>query len=638
MSMIHGMIQFDGRTADPESLRSMLAAEMDACPDGAQTWFGGSAALGLGLLRTLPQVRTAPGPVHDSESGLTIVADARIDNRPELWGKLGMREGANVSDAELILRAYRKWGEACVEHLIGDFAFAIRDKAQHKLFCARDIFGINPFHYFHTPDYSRPGFIFSSSISSLLALEEIPRELDECCIADLLAGLSMEQGKTLYRGISTLPPAHCMSVTASAVTLRRYWQPQAGEPIRFAREEEYVEAYRERLEEAVSCRLETDGKVAGLLSGGLDSGAIAAVAGRLLAKQGRSLSTYSFVLTDEQRQHERDEKELIALMHGVNGIKGGYITTRDFPGGPADLRKLPDAHLHLGNSPYLAALFQQLAAEKTRILLDGYGGDNCPTCESPIPLQEFLEGFQFARLAKYLSAASRSYGLPAMRILLRMLREHFRGTAIAMHSIEELVHERSVLSQALRQRVDIRARAQNNVRFRLPGYRSLAEVMIHRLLWSEQGFQSSPMFAQNRVERRFPLFDKRLVEFCLAVPAEQHNYDMNRRLMRRAMAGMLPDAIRLRHDKSVSNGPGMPFFLRENREYFISVIDAARNDAAIAANIDVQILRKRFSDALPASYIDFMPGPTMRAFNLLLFLQKHRERISPASGSPKITE
>ncbi|CAK0780673.1 asparagine synthase (glutamine-hydrolysing) [Gammaproteobacteria bacterium] len=620
MSMIHGMIRFDGRPADPESLRSMLEAGKDACPDGAQTWFSGGAALGLGLLRTLPLARVAPGPVRDPESGLVIVADARIDNRPELRGKLGMRGNENFSDTELILRTYLKWGGACVEHLTGDFAFAIWDEVQRKLFCARDIFGINPFHYFRAPDC----FIFSSDISSLLALREAPRDLDENAIADLLAGLAMEQGKTLYRGISTLPPAHCMSVTASAITLRRYWQPQAGEPIRFAREEEYVETYRALFEEAVSCRLETGGKVAGLLSGGLDSGAIAAVSGRMLAKQGHSLSTYSFVLTDEQRQHERDEKELIALLHGMTGINGGYITTRDFSGGPADLPAIPDAHLNLGHAPYLAVLFQRLDAEGMRVLLDGYGGDNCPTCASPIPLQEFLDGLQFARLTKYLSAASRSYGLPAMRRLLRMLREHFRATAIAMHSIEELVRERSVLSQALQQRVDIRARARENVRFQTQGYRSLAEVMIHRLRWAEKGFQHSPLFAQSRVERRFPLFDKRLVEFCLAVPAEQHNYDMNRRLMRRAMAGLLPDAIRLRHDKSVSNGPGMPFFLRENREYYISVIDAARNDAAIAASIDVQKLRKRFSDALPASYIDFMPGPTMRAFNLLLFLQKHR--------------
>lgn len=625
MSMIHGMIRFDGRQPDGESLRPMIEAGKAASPDGAETWNSGGAALGLGLLRTLPRARTAAGPVRDTESGLVIVADARIDNRPELWGKLGLREGGKLNDAELLLRAYRKWGEACVEHLVGDFAFAIWDEIQRKLYCARDIFGIKPFYYFHTPD----SFIFSSNVPSLLALEEVPRELDEYCIADVLAGLSMDADQTLYRGIAFLPPAHCMTDGERGIALQRYWQPQTGNAVRFARDEEYVEAYRGLLEEAVACRLETDGNVSGLLSGGLDSGAIAVIAAKILAAQGREYATYSFVLAPGQNTRERDEREWIDLVHGVKGIKGHFIATQDFPGRAADLYKGAGEHAFLGNTPHLAALFLQLGNANASVLLDGYGGDQCPTIGSDIPLQEFLDGFQFMRLSKYLAASARFYGSSRLRLLLRMLRNHFQTNGVM--SIDELVFERSVLSGEFGKRANIRDRARQNKLFQPVRHRSLGDIMAYRLSQG-RGLQYHPLFSANRVERRYPFFDRRLVEFSLSVPSVQHNFDMNRRLIRRATEGMLPDEIRLRNDKNVNNAPGGLSFLNENREYHIAAIDAARHNGLVSACIDLDKLRKRFAEALPGAIdgrgklADFMPGPTLRAFNMLQFLRQHTEK------------
>lgn len=622
MSMIHGVIRFDGRQSDSLSLGPMLAAGKAACPDGTETWIGGGAALGFGLLRTLPQARTATGPVRDPESGLVIVADARIDNRDELWGKLSVRDGRRLSDAQLLLFAFRKWGEHCVEHLAGDFAFAVWNEAKRELYCARDIFGVNPLYYFHTEG----SFVFSSAVPSLLALEEIPRELDEFSIADTLAGLSLEQGRTLYRGIAPLPPAHCMTVANGAISLRRYWQPPPGNTIEFRKDEEYVDAYRELLKESIACRLETDGAVAGLLSGGLDSGAIAAIAAGMLAGKEREYLTWSFVLAEDQKPHERDERELIELMHGMAGIKGHFITTRDFRGSAADLYKGEREHLFLGNSPHLAALLASLADSGARVLLDGYGGDQCPTCGRDIPLQEFLDGMQIASLTKYLYASSRFHGCSSVRILARLLQSHLR-TSSSM-DVDEIVFARSVLSREFLERIDIRQRAQDNWRFQKSRFHSMHDIMAHRLQ-DRKGLQHYPRFSEHRVERRFPFFDKRLVEFSLSVPSAQHNFGMNRRLIRRAMAGILPEAIRLGTDKSMNNAPGALSFLNAHREYYIAMIDAARHES-IASYIDLEKLRKRFAEALPAKFsgtakADFMPGPTLRAFNMLQFLQKHAE-------------
>lgn len=623
MSMIHGMIRFDGRPTDQASLHPMLEACQAACPDAALAWVGNNAALGLGLLRTLSPARVAPGPVRDPQSGLVIVADARIDNRPELWGKLGLRTGANLSDAELLLQAYQKWGDWCVEHLIGDFAFAIWDEVQRKLFCARDIFGINPLYY-----ASLPGcFIFSSAIPSLLALEEIPRELDEENIADLLTGLSQGADVILYRGIAALPPAHCMTVGDKGISLRKYWQAPTQNVIRLARDEDYVDAYRQLLEEAVACRLESNGPVSGMLSGGLDSGAIAVIAAKILAEKGHDYATYSFVLPAGHKTHERDERALIELMHGIQGIQGHFITTQDFLGRAADLYRDVGEHAFLGNSPHLATLFAQLRNANARVLLDGYGGDQCSTIGCDIPLQEFLDGFHVMQLAEYVFASARFNATPWSRRLLGMLRQHFRKTGVL--DADELVLERSVLSPPFQQRIHVLERAQKSQRLQPMKGPCLRDIMIHRLHQSA-GLHAQPLFSDKQVERRYPFLDQRLVEFSLGVPARQHNHDMNRRLIRRAMAGAMPDQIRLRHDKGVTNTPGALLFLNDNRDFYLQVIDAVQDNDDIAAFIDMTKLRKRFAEALPQALSGvgtggFMPGPTLRAFNLLLFLQRRFE-------------
>nr|WP_319564638.1 asparagine synthase-related protein [uncultured Rhodoferax sp.] len=624
MSMIHGMIHLDDRPIDRTSLHPMLEVGKAACPDGTQAWLGHSAELGLGLLRTLPPARVAPGPVRDPMSGRVIVADARIDNRPELWGKLGLRTGGNLNDAELILQAYQKWGDGCVEHLVGDFAFAIWDELQHKLFCARDIFGINPLYY-----ASLPGrFIFSSSLTALLAHEEIPHELDEENIADLLAGLSQGADVILYRGISALPPAHYMTVGEKGISLRKYWHPPTQNVIRFARDEDYVDAYRQLLEEAVACRLESNGPVAGTLSGGLDSGAIAVVAAKMLAAKGSNYATYSFVLPAGHKGHERDERELIELVHAIQGIQGHFITTQDFSGQVADLYQDAGELTFLGNTPHLAALLAQLRNTHTRVLLDGYGGDQCATSGTDIPLQEFLNSCKFMQLAEYVSASARFRAMPRWRRLLGMLRQHFRTSGV--RDADELVLERSVLSPSFQQRIHIVERARKSQRLQPMKNTCLRDIMIHRLN-QRTGLQVQPLFSSQQVERRYPFLDQRLIEFSLGVPVRQHNHDMNRRLIRRAMAGAMPEQIRLRNDKSVTNSPGALSFLNDNRNDYLQAIDAMWANDEITALIDIPKLRKRFAEALPQAQTgtntgDFMPGPTLRAFNMLLFLQRRFEQ------------
>ncbi len=133
-------------------------------------------------------------PFHDEKAGLIITADARIDNRKELSEELDIENIEEVSDSYFILKSYEKWGEKCPEHLLGDFAFAIWDEKEEKLFCARDHMGIKPFYYYLNDDI----FVFGTEIKALFDVPNVPYQLNKIKVALYL--MDIEDNKlTFYR-------------------------------------------------------------------------------------------------------------------------------------------------------------------------------------------------------------------------------------------------------------------------------------------------------------------------------------------------------------------------------------------------------------------------------------------------------
>ena len=156
----------DSRTADPSHLKFMMKALGHRGPDDRHFWNEGPAGLGHVMLWTTPESLHEKLPLADELSGIVITADARIDNRDDLivalWGS--GEPAKSISDSQIILRAYQKWGEGCPERLVGDFAFCIVDRRRHMVFCARDASGDRPFYYY----LSDKVFVFGSEIRALL--------------------------------------------------------------------------------------------------------------------------------------------------------------------------------------------------------------------------------------------------------------------------------------------------------------------------------------------------------------------------------------------------------------------------------------------------------------------------------------
>ena len=159
-----------------------------------------------------------------------------------------------TGDAGLALAAYLEWGEGCVEHFLGDFAFAVWDPRHRRLFCARDHMGMRQLIYHHSPGRF---FAFATEPRAILVLPQVPYRINEARIADYLVEEleGIDKTSTFFEEVYRLPPAHTLTVTPEGMRQRRYWALEAGPELRLASDDEYAEAFLEVFTEAVRCRL-----------------------------------------------------------------------------------------------------------------------------------------------------------------------------------------------------------------------------------------------------------------------------------------------------------------------------------------------------------------------------------------------
>ncbi|MEU7923911.1 N-acetylglutaminylglutamine amidotransferase [Micromonospora sp. NPDC049107] len=291
MCGIGGEFRLDGASPDLAALERMLPVLSSRGPDGEGRWQHGPAALVHRRLRIIDLSDTGAQPMVDAELGLALVFNGCIYNYRELRDELTAAGYSfrSTSDTEVILKAYHRWGTACVERLFGMFAFALVELATHTLVLARDRLGIKPLYLAETPGRIR----FASTLPALLAAGDVDTDLDPVALHHYMSFHSVvPPPRTILAGVRKLPPATVRVVTADGrSTDTVYWQPEfnrAAAPAMSA--EEWQERIMAALRTAVRRRMVADVPVGVLLSGGLDSSLIVA----LLAEQGQTgLATFS---------------------------------------------------------------------------------------------------------------------------------------------------------------------------------------------------------------------------------------------------------------------------------------------------------------------------------------------------------
>jgi asparagine synthase (glutamine-hydrolysing) len=601
MSAIAGFWHADGQPAQAADLQRMLHRVRHRGPDGEGAWCRGPAALGHCLLHATPESVGERLPLV-SPDGLVLTADVRIDNREELIDALGpFPPGGDAPDSELILRAYRAWGVGCPERLMGDFAFAVWDPARRHLFCARDQLGVKPFYYHH-----RPGrfFIFASEIKGLLALPMVPRVLNEARVADYLQWSLDDQEITFYAGIFRLPPAHTLLVTPERLSLRRYWSLDPHREVHLASDDEYAEAFREIFARAVRCRLRSAFPVGSSLSGGLDSSSIVCTARNLLRQDGGSpLHTFSLTFDDLPECDERSFIDAVLdggdlIPHLIRGDRLSPLEDLD------EYLTYEDQASWVFNMCLHWALYRSAARNGVRVFLDGLGGDEVVGHGIP-RLSELARGGRWLELAVSVIRLGRHFKQPPARILKRQaIRPLLPPVALRLWATARgrlppgPRPVRPLVAAGLAKRTGLAERIRVQDRARLVAPDTSRGSHCGGLLAgiNGAGFESiDPVAAAFSVEPRYPFYDRRLVEFCLALPGDQKlRWGWTRFVLRQAMAGTLPERVRRRGGKANLSAQFNEGFLAFERERIEAVVHGGSR--TLAPYVDMDVLRQLYRE------------------------------------------
>jgi asparagine synthase (glutamine-hydrolysing) len=543
VSGIVGIVHRDGAPVDRELLGSMTSFMAFRGPDAQEVWLNGSVGLGHAMLRTTFEQAHETQPCS-LDGQVWVTADARIDGRSELKAELAARGqvvSMDATDVGLILHAYAAWGEACVEHLLGDFAFAIWDGRERKLFCARDHFGVKLFYYVQ----DGPRFLFSNTLNCLRQHPAVSAQLNELAIGDfLLFGYNQDPATTTFSAIRQLPPAHTLTWQDGHEQVRRYWTLPIEAPIRSRRPEEYVQRFKQLFWQAVADRLRID-RVGVFMSGGMDSTAVAAVAkGVMAAQNGATDICASTVVYD--RLIPDDERYWSGLAAQHLGIDIDYVAVDGFElyqgwGTPECEQPEPC------DEPLLAVQFSQFRRIRSsrRVVLGGHGGD-------PVlyPSRRYLLGLietgQLRRLVSHLPEF-----VTANRRLPRILPTLKKRVGL---SPKDQAYP-GWLNPSFEKRLRLADRwnACDSPEPSLhPEHPEACEILASSL-WPELFRSSDPGVTSFPVEVRQPFFDLRLVSFLLAIPPVP--WCENKAILRRGMSGTLPDKVRLRPKAPLGGDP-----------------------------------------------------------------------------------
>ena len=606
VSGIAGVVRLDGQSALSSHAHALNRAIAHRGPDASGEWVGGPALLVHTQLRTTAESYEEAQPLADAMGGFVVVADLRLDYREELIALLQLqpRPGEVIGDAQLILAAYRRWGAQCPAHLDGDFSFALWDVGQRTLFCARDPFGVKPMVYCLLPGKL---FAFASQIRALLALHEVPRDLDEERIAGFLSVHFNDTESTFYRSLRRLPGGHSLLLQDGKVDMTRYWSIDRVRPLRLSSDAEYAAGYREHFSRAVRTRMRVTlvSELGSTLSGGLDSTAITCCARDVLAPDGIQLPVFSWIFSDAMDADEREFQDIVVAAGGLHRHTIDSATSDYSPWTDLD-RFMPDGPLYAPNFYLNHAIGNAARGAGVRTLLDGLGGDSTISRGSARLIELFWRGHP-RTLAHELRSMARLQGVepalptlflknvlaPLMPPSLLTLARRLRRKHVGVSGLALLSPRLAAMSHGSSQRYHplLTARQQHVAQLNSP---MLAEglELVDRVM------------ADRQVEARYPFFDRRLAEYCVALPAAQKLADGYSRIVaRRALQGSMPPAIQWRAGKGKPGLHILPALLAHRAR----LDDLLLHDpAAIAPYVDLDAVRTLYEDFLQQRSVEFI--------------------------------
>lgn len=629
MSIIAGSVGFSQRTPHhTQNPAPPLRHVFDSFKhDHYREWHDNTIAFSYWHRIISPTSISDAQPLHAND--LVLVADLRLDNRAELLRQLS---GLNASspDSELVMAAYKTWGEQCVDYLQGGFAIAIWNRHTQTLFCARDPLGNKPLYYADIHDATGHTFIFCTSPTGILNHPKATKDIDPEGVFNILMGrICNEETTTLFSGIKRLAAGSCLQASSKGTKLWRYWEPKPGASVRFSNPDDYVEAFKEKLEQSVQSCLDTTLPVSSFLSGGLDSSTVSCVAQRQLHQQNKRLITASFVLPENEAGI--DEKQYIDGILHENNFDHFYVTRENvsFRGCLNDCFKQYGGFPHNSHA-YFSKLLPALHQRNVGVHLCGYGGDQVASYHGMWVLEQLLLEGRWGTLWQQASALSHGNLSGTSKVLFRTLRNI--GQAALPSNRSETWYANKIAKKMIAPQLANRPGFADKTRF-APSFDvqpfpwKATDIMQRFLQFDKTSVRLEELtnvFLPYGIEYRTPLLDTRLIEYCLSVPPEQHYLHQKRSLIRRATQGLIPENIRLGHNKHQGSLPNRFNALWEEKQQLIDDMKQCENKSEVTSLINIAGLQKQ----LAKSDVDDSAKPKVyRNIELALYISWFKQRF-----------
>ncbi|RDI36901.1 asparagine synthase (glutamine-hydrolyzing) [Falsibacillus pallidus] len=550
-------------------LKQMTDAIRHRGPDAEGFWLDGHAALGHRRLIVIdPDGGKQPMLYKDSENDVVLTYNGEIYNYRELKEELTSlgHQFDTESDTEVLLHAYLQWQEQCVDHLNGIFAFAIWDKNKERLMLGRDHLGVKPLFYCKRGDQ----VIFGSEIKALFAHPDVKPELDEEGLSEVFGlGPMRTPGKAIFKDIEEVRAGHYMIFSKEDQQTKQYWKLESKEHTDDV--DKTVETIQSLLEDTVSRQLISDKPLVSMLSGGLDSSGLTAMAGKEYKENGKTLSTYSidFVNNDADFKEDFLRRDLDEpWVKKVSEYVGTDHTSVVFPAEklvnnlliPMKARDLPGVG-EIETSLYL--LFKEMKKNAT-VALSGESAD------------EVFSGYPWFHQEKFLDADVFPWLLNIGgigKVLKKEIREKLDIPAYQKKKYQDALEELPVLE----------GEDETEAKQRRMSYMFITRFLPFML---DRKDRASMMTG---FEVRVPFCDYRLVEYLWNIPSSMKNIDdIEKGILRRAFADYLPEDVRYRR-KSAYPSTKDDAYLKGVTEWMRRILDDP--EAPIQSLIDAEVVR-----------------------------------------------
>lgn len=564
-----------GAVADRALLERMNRTMIHRGPDDEGYYVSGPVGIAMRRLSII-DLESGYQPICNEDKTLWIVFNGEIYNYPELRSELTAKGHIfrSRSDTEVIVHLYEEMGDDCVSRLNGMFAFAIWDPVRRRVFIARDRLGIKPLFYAYEPGV---GLYFGSEIKALLEAP-IPRKPDYQALYDYLSLMYVPTPATAFEAVKKLPPGHTLACGPEGLTIRQYWDiPLTREGEEDSSDGSYEEEILHLVETAVRRQMISDVPIGALLSGGLDSTTVAAVMAR---KLGMPLSTFTIGF-DRKSYDESEEARLVARTLGTNHIEQ--------TASPDMIQSIPEL-LTFFDEPFAdysaipTFLVSKLAAKHVKVVLTGDGGDEVfagyPThvAYRVSRLFRLIPGWireniiTPAVMALPASMDRVSFDYKAKRFVtgadLPLEQGHYWWKVIFNEQEKSLLCSGDFLASGFQDSFhafDKHFRACSHAH----PLNRLLYVDAKTFLLDDNLTKVDRMTMANSLEARVPLLDHEIVERVALIPPREKSRGLQtKRLLRRAVRGLLPPEIRRGTKKGFT--PPLPHWIRDELKGFLT--------------------------------------------------------------------